>query len=56
MPMRSGSSKKTMAANMKTEMKAGKSRKQAAAIAMAKAGKATKKKKPTAKASYGKKK
>ena len=38
MPMKSGKSKKTISSNIRTEMKAGKSKKQAAAIAYGKAG------------------
>ena len=42
MPLKSGSSKAVVAANIKTEMKAGKPQKQAVAIALSKAGKSNK--------------
>jgi len=44
MPLKSGSSKKVIAENIRTEMHAGKPQKQAIAIAMSKAGKSRRKK------------
>lgn len=42
MPLKKGSSKKTIAANIRTEMHAGKPQKQSIAIAYSKAGKSRK--------------
>lgn len=45
MPLKSGKSKSVIADNIKTEIASGKSRKQAIAIALSKAGKSKKKRK-----------